>query len=812
MGVVMSMPEVLLLLAIGLPLLGAPLLAAAGRRLGRGVSLPALVFPVVSTVAIVALSREIEPGVRRVVEWPWIPSLGLPLSFLVDGLSVFFGLIVSGVGMLIFYYARHYLDERYRHQGRFYCYLTLFMGAMLGTVFANHLLLLFIFWELTGLASFLLIGFEHEEEESRRGARMALLVTGGTGLVMMVGLILLAQNAGTYRLDELLSDAGAVAGREWLNTAFWLVALGAFGKSAQVPFHFWLPNAMAAPTPVSAYLHSATMVKLGVFLMARVFPIFQGAEDWRPVLTLVGFTTLLVGAVLAFLSHDLKAILAFSTVSQLGYLIGGYGVAEAGGIDYDYLHIFNHVLYKGSLFMLVGIIDHAAGTRDLRELGGLWRRMPWVGAVCLVAAATMAGMIGTTGFVSKEVMLHEIFVIRQTHGWLGGYAAVAVLAASVLKVAFSCRIFFGVFFGREPEAVARHFHGPSVAFVLPPAVLAVAALAFGCMPHWLEAPLDRWSVEGVHSTSRTELALWHGWTPELGTSLGVVLGGVGLFLWGKRTGWHGMAIPVWLRWDAAFERGVDGFNRVCKWLTRVTGADHPPRFLPIVVLTVSAVLIGLLVDRIPMSAWQGLVVDGLRTHQWSGLRVLAATLIALGALGAILLRTWTAQVISLSVSGFLLCFYYVLYRAPDLALTQILVEAVTLILVLYILARFPRSAQRGEEWMRATAAGQLGAAAAAVGVGALTCGLSLLVMARPAADRLGPFFMENTLPLAEGGNAVNTILVDFRGFDTLGEITVLVIAMLGVVGLLMRYKRTPEEFREGPLGPPGYGIHHERQP
>ncbi|MDW8310934.1 MAG: proton-conducting transporter membrane subunit, partial [Verrucomicrobiales bacterium] len=444
----MSLREVLLLLAIGLPLAGAPLLALVGRRFGRGVSLAALVFPIVSLAAVLALTRGVAPGVREVIEWPWIPSLGLSLSFLVDGLSVFFGLVVSGMGVLIFYYARHYLDKRYRHQGRFYCFLTLFMAAMLGTVFANDLLLLFIFWELTGLASFLLIGFEHAEEASRRGARMALLVTGGTGLLLMVGAILLGQNAGTYRLDVLLAEPGKFAGREWLNTAFVLVALGAFGKSAQFPFHFWLPNAMAAPTPVSAYLHSATMVKLGVFLIARVFPIFHGSDWWLPLLTVIGFGTLLLGTTLALLSHDLKAILAFSTVSQLGYMIGSYGVAPAGGIDYDYLHILNHVFYKGALFMLVGIIDHAAGTRDLRELGGLWRRMPLAGAATLVGTATMAGMIGTTGFISKEVIFHEIFVVMRTHGWLGAYAAVAVVLASVLKMGFSCRIFFGAFCGR----------------------------------------------------------------------------------------------------------------------------------------------------------------------------------------------------------------------------------------------------------------------------------------------------------------------------------------------------------------------------
>lgn len=640
---------------------------------------------------------------------------------------------------------------------------------------------------------------------------MALLVTSTTGLLLMVGAIVLGQNAGTYRLDELLAEPGRFAGKEWFNIAFLLVALGAFGKSAQFPFHFWLPNAMAAPTPVSAYLHSATMVKLGVFLVARVFPIFQASDWWLPLLTVIGFGTMLLGAALALLSNDLKAILAFSTVSQLGYLIGGYGVAPAGGIDYDYLHILNHVFYKGSLFMLVGIIDHAAGTRDLRELGGLWRRMPLVGAVCLVSAATMAGMIGTTGFISKEVMFHEIFVAMRAHGGLGVFAAIAVVLTSLIKVAFSCRIFFGVFCGREPAGIAKHFHAPSVAFVLPPLALAGAALLFGCVPRLLEGPLDLLSVSDLHTATPTELAIWHGFTPELGASVAVVLAGLGVFWFGTATGWRWAKVPSLLRWDAAFERGVEAFGKFTKWLTRAVGSDSPNAFLPVVLVCVAGAVGGLVLWRFSMSDWHEVLAEGLTNHAWSALRIVAATLIAAGALGVILLRSWTAQLISLAVCGFLLCFYYVLYRAPDLALTQILVETVTLILVLYLLGRFPKSAQRGEEMAAGPLGGRVLPPVLAVGVGALMCGLSLLVTARPASERIGEFFVENTVPLAEGANAVNTILVDFRGFDTLGEITVLLIAMLGVLGLLMRHKRSPEQFREGPLGPPGYGIHHEER-
>ncbi|MDW8310797.1 MAG: DUF4040 domain-containing protein, partial [Verrucomicrobiales bacterium] len=307
-------------------------------------------------------------------------------------------------------------------------------------------------------------------------------------------------------------------------------------------------------------------------------------------------------------------------------------------------------------------------------------------------------------------------------------------------------------------------------------------------------------------------AIWHGFTPELGASVAVVLAGLGVFGVGQATRWRWANVPRVLQWDAAFDAGVEAFGRFSKWLTRSTGADTPNAFLPIVLACVVGAMGGFVWWRFAAPGWWELLVESTTGHAWSGLRIVTATLIALGAVGAIVLRTWMAQLISLAVSGFLLCFYFVLYRAPDLALTQILVETVTLILVLYLLARFPKSAQRGEEVAAGWLAGRVLPAMLAAGVGMLMCGLSLWVTARPARERIGTFFVENTVALAEGANAVNTILVDFRGFDTLGEITVLLIAMLGVLGLLMRHRRTPEQFREGPLGPPGYGIHHEDKP
>ncbi len=792
------------LLVLGLPLIGSPLVALAGRRLGRRSGWLALAFPLISTAALLALAGGIGLPTRVVIEWPWVPSLGLGLSFLIDGLSIFFGLVVSVMGSLIVFYAIFYLDKDEEHQGRFYSYLVLFMGAMLGTVFSNHLVLIFIFWELTGIASFLLIGFWHGEADSRVGARQALLVTGSTGLAMFVGLVILHQIFGSASVSELLSgDLSSGKHSVLFTVAMLLVLVGAFGKSAQFPLHFWLPNAMAAPTPVSAYLHSATMVKLGVFLVARLYPVFVDHSWWAPLLGLIAFTTMALGAVLALLSHDLKAILAFSTVSQLGYLIGYYGLGPPDGVEHDYLHILNHVFYKGCLFMVVGIVAHAAGIRDIRQLGGLFPRLPLLGVTTLVAAATMAGIPGTTGFLSKEMMLKEIFEAMRARDELGLYATACVVLTSVVKVAFSVRLFANIFLGKKPEQVKQDFHAPSPWMQLPPVLLAACALLFGLFPGLLDAPFGALAVEGLNRPQH--LALWHGFTKELLVSSLVLALGFGLYWLGEKTNWRWHHIPRWLRFDVAFEAGIEVFSKFTKVVTRVLRSDQPLDYLPIIV-TFFVLLVG---GRL---LWQGSGLWGSLALDWGTvqpLRTLAAGLIALAVVGVLFLRRWTAQLISLSVAGFLTCFYFVLYRAPDLALTQILVETVTLIMVLLLLARFPRSAQVGEERRKPVRFRRVFHMLLALSVGGVATVLTLMVTANPHPSPIGRGFLEHTVELAKGSNAVNTILVDFRGFDTLGEITVLVIATLGCLGLLMRYKRTPEEYQQGPHGPPGSGAGEE---
>lgn len=792
-----------ILCVVFLPLVGHVVPALLGRKLGRRVGWLALIFPFTCTALLLHAAHLAGPEPHVALTWRWVPALGVDLAFLVDGLSLFFALIVAGVGTLIVLYATAYLDDHYQHHGRFYAYLILFMAAMLGTVLSDHLLILFMFWELTGIASFLLIGFLHEQKTSRVGARQALLVTGLTGLVMLAGLLLLGREAGSYRISELLPGLPdgvltSTAGR----TAVVLILIGAFGKSAQFPFFFWLPNAMAAPTPVSAYLHSATMVKLGVFLCARFFPLLGASDLWAPLLVGTGFLTMVLGLALAVRQTDLKAILAFTTVSQLGLLCGSYGLGAWSGVRYDYLHILNHTLYKGGLFMLAGLIDHACHTRDVRELGGLARRLPLVTVATALTLAAMAALPGTTGFLSKEVLLVSLRELVHAAQPGAKLALAALILAAVLNVALAVRLFIRIFLGAPRSEGAAHAHAPAWRLLLPPLALGAATL-LGLFPHGWEVLSDYWRVDGLHMVAPEHLHLWPGWTPEFLISMGALAAGFALALLGDRIGFFEGPVPRLLKFDHGFERGLKAVVALARTLTRWSQVDRPMSYLPVALGTILVLLLG--------SAWQGGLLANLKALPLAvtagtvdPLRVFVAVLISLAVLGVLFLRRWTTQLIALSVAGFLTTFYFVIYRAPDLALTQILVESVSLILILLLLGRFPRSAERGEREHPPSLRRRTLNLILSAGTGLTMTALILVMTAQPHPDLLGTYFLQETVRLAEGHNAVNTVLIDFRGFDTLGEITVLLVATLGCLGLLLRYKRTPDEYKAGAAGPAGY--------
>jgi len=643
------------------------------------------------------------------------------------------------------------------------------------------------------------------------GARQALLVTASTGLVMLVGILLVGLVGGEYSLQQLLQGKLPMADhRSLLNWAMLFIMVGAFGKSAQIPFHFWLPNAMAAPTPVSAYLHSATMVKLGIYLTARVFPIFVENEFWSQLLIPIGFGTMALGAVLALLSNNLKAILAFSTVSALGSFIGYYGLGKEGGVSHDYLHIMNHVLYKGCLFMVVGIVIHATGVKDIRKLGGLLKRMPLLGVACLVAAASMAGIPGTLGFVSKEALLAEVLAAPGRYGGLGGFALCAVLLASTAKMAFSLRLFWNIFKGEEPQSLADHYHTPSLKIQIPPMILAVGVLIFGLMPGLLETVFQRLAVVGLNEHP-AHLAVWHGFELPLWISAFIIVMGTCVFVAGQKVSWKWAEIPIWIQVDRIFESGLTGLGRFSGRMIRWLRMDRPLDFLPIMALFGVVVLGGYLWGHYNPWTGQEDIWKEIKAPPVFTLRLFIAVLMAFSVFGVVVLKRWTTQLISLSVMGFLVTFYFVLYRAPDLALTQILVDTATVVMILILLGRFPRRAEEGESKGRYSAGRRIFNMGVSAGVGLVATMYILIMTNQPHDDRIGQRFLDTTLELAEGSNAVNTILVDYRGFDTLWEITVLFIAMLACLGLVTRYKRTKKEYEEGPVGVSGYGLHKEEE-
>ncbi len=767
-----------------LPFLLAALMPWAGRRFGARAAWLALVAPVLAALALGRLV--LDPAAATTVSVAWMPSLGIDLVFRPDGLALFFGLVVSVVGALVVLYGAFYLDDHHQGHGRFYAALLLFMGAMLGTVLAGNLMQLFVCWELTGLTSFLLIGFNHENKKSAYGARMALLTTAGTGLFLLIGVVLLGQAYGTYDLETMLGGQPLPGNEALLPWAFAACMIGVAGKSAQFPFFFWLPNAMAAPTPVSAYLHSATMVKLGVFLTARLLPVFHDLPAWTPTLVLLGFGTMLLGAALAVLAHDLKAILAYSTISQLGLLVGYYGLFPKGvPVEWDYLHIANHVFYKAALFMVVGIVDHSTGTRDIRQLGGLGRKMPLTAFACLVGVATMGGVPFTTGFLSKEMLLDTTLAFWHGDHLLANWVFGTVVLASVLKIVFSIRIFHRVFCGAFPEPLAAHWHAPSFGLQLAPLLLAAAALGFGMMPGAFGAFCAAFSIPGKHLDVPAALHLWHGFTPALLTSIGIVVAGTVVYVLKRRWRADRGGVPAWLGFDRWFDRAVDGLPTLGAASVRWTQGNRPLHYLP-VVLGTALVL---------WAAWLGANAGSFRTllgqiEPWPAAlagyhRYFVVALCAAALAIVVFARNWLLELLALSVVGFLVSFFYVLYKAPDLALTQILVETAGLLLVLVFIMRLRRgghaerrgSAGRGYRGVRLLLA---------LGAGAVTT-LFLLVFQNGGVNpAIGDAVLAVTLPAAKGANAVNTTLIDFRGLDTLFEILVLAIATLGCLGLLMR--------------------------
>ena len=762
-----------LLFVVLIPFMGAGLaawMAGFGRLqsawMAGGVTLTALLV----LLPAAAPSFIGETVIQRV---PWMPRLGLDLVFRLDGLGLLFVLMILGIGLLIILYARYYLAER-DSMGRFYGYLLLFMGSMLGVVLSENLILLLMFWEMTSLSSFLLISYWQHREDARIGARMALTITGLGGLALLGGFVLLGEIAGSYDLSVILASGAAIRAHPLYPPMLVLILVGAFTKSAQFPFHFWLPHAMAAPTPVSAYLHSATLVKAGVFLLARLFPALSGTTEWSVLVIGTGLTTLLVGAYFALFKHDLKGLLAYSTISHLGLITLLFGIGTPLAAVAGIFHIINHATFKASLFMAAGIIDHECGTRDMRRINGLWQFMPYTGTLAMVAAAAMAGVPLFNGFLSKEMFFGETVTFSASHTW-EWLLPTAVVIGGILAVAYSLRFIHDVFFNGDPVDLPKTPHEPPRWMKVPVEVLVAACLLVGMLPAYTVAPLLDMAAEGVLQAAPPDydLAIWHGVNAAVLMSIAALIGGA--LVYAGRRPLFALAAQLEGRLDA---------KAVYDWVLKhvLASADGVTRGLDsgslqrmMLVLVLAALTLGtagFLSAGAPLTGDRALLpVDPVS--------VLVAVALGVVAVWTVILhrRRLTALIV-MGALGLLISLIFVKFSAPDLALTQLSVEVVTVVLLLLALYFLPQHTPTESDRPR-----RIRDIAAATLAGGGAAALTWAVLTREY-DSIADFFLANSVPGGGGGNVVNVILVDFRGFDTLGEISVLALAGLGVYAML----------------------------
>ncbi|MFO7646530.1 monovalent cation/H+ antiporter subunit A [Halomonas campaniensis] len=764
-----------------LTLLGALVPVFTTRHGRRACTLATLVAPLLALGLVLAQAPAVLDGEVITFTLPWMPLLGLDLALRIDGLTLLFALLILGIGSLILYYAGHYLaaDE---DDGRFLAYMMLFMTAMIGIAMADNLLLLWLFWELTSITSFLLIGFWGHRSDARRGARMALVVTGAGGLALLAGLLLIGEAVGSFAMGEVLAAGDAIRASSHYPLILALVLFGAFTKSAQFPFHFWLPHAMAAPTPVSAFLHSATMVKAGVFLMARLTPALGDSQLWAISLSLVGLATMLYAAWFALLERDLKGILAFSTVSHLGLITLLLGLGSPLAIVAAVFHILNHATFKAALFMSVGIIDHETGTRDIDRLGALWSMMPLTGTMVILAGSAMAGFPPFNGFLSKE-MLFEQSLVNNVLGALSALIPLLVMLAATLSVAYSLRLIWSLFFAapkltREQKAQPPlKAHDPARGMLAPGLFLAAMSLAVGLFPMTLAAPLVNAASLAVQgdTTPLLALSLWHGLNLPLAMSLVAVIAGALVLRQQRRLADIAALFPAR---DASrvFEAAVLRVIKAALWLTMRLENGSLQRYQALLVLTALGMVGVGLANLETLTGERGL-------QPLDGMLVLGAALMTFGAIGSALSHRWRlVSLLMLSVVGLTVSLTFVRFSAPDLALTQLSVEVVTMILLILALFFLPQRPPLLVSRRRI-----LRDLVLATALGGVVAMLNYALLTRETIS-IADYFLRESVPGGGGTNVVNVILVDFRGFDTLGEITVLTLAGLATFKLLNRMK------------------------
>jgi len=772
--------------AIVLAPFAAALIAALLPRHARGsAALVAGLTLLAVTGAALAAWPAIAAGQVPRASLPWLE--GVPFVLRMDGLALAFVLLVGGIGALVALYAHYYLAAE-DPAPRFFASLLAFAGAMLGVVLAGNLVLLVVFWELTSITSFLLIGYWQHRADARNGARMALAVTGGGGLCLLAGVLLIGHIVGSYDLDRVLAAGDAIRAHPLYLPALVLVLLGAFTKSAQVPFHFWLPHAMAAPTPVSAYLHSATMVKAGVFLLARLHPALGGSDAWFWIVGGTGLATLVFAAWVAIFQHDLKGLLAYSTISHLGLITLLFGLDEKLAVVAGVFHILNHATFKASLFMAAGIVDHEAGTRDMRVLKGLWRPMPITATLAIVASAAMAGVPLANGFLSKEMFFAETLAL-ETRGAVGTVVPILATLAGAFAVAYSARFIHDVFFSGVAGGLPRTPHEPPRFMRVPVEILVVVCLAVGVVPALTIGPLLAIAAAPAVGGALPEysLALWHGFNLPLLMSALALVGGLLLYYVLQRgRGLHRLeSLPMSAK--RAFDATQRGTLRLAERVVRALPYERLRGMLGFIfVAAIAAAAWPLARDGFGHAAATAVVSP---SGPAPGIAAVALWVVGVVAALAVVIvyRQRLVALILVGAVGLVVSLTFVLLSAPDLALTQLLVEVATVLLMMLVLHYLPaRSPPEPGRWRK------IGDAAIALVAGVGTTAIVHAVLTRPFRS-ISPYYLEKSLSEGGGTNAVNVIIVDFRGFDTLLEITVLAIAGLIVHVLLGRF-RVPDSF------------------
>ncbi|WP_296064641.1 putative monovalent cation/H+ antiporter subunit A [uncultured Agrobacterium sp.] len=757
-------------LSLFLPFLAALAAPALVKRFGHNAAWIIAIAPALAFLHFARMLPEVAAGGVVTGGYAWVPSFNLSFSWFIDGLSLTFALLITGIGMLVVLYAGGYM-KGHPQQGRFLSFLLLFMGAMLGVVVSDSLLMLFVFWELTSITSFLLIGFDHERAASRRAALQALVVTGGGGLLLLAGLIFIWDISGITQLSMLVRGGDVLRDSPFYLAALLLVLGGAFTKSAQFPFHFWLPNAMEAPTPVSAYLHSATMVKAGVYLLMRLNPVLGDTAAWQILLPFFGGLTMLTGALLAVRQTDLKLMLAYTTVSSLGLLVMLTGFGSAHAIEAAVLYLVAHSLFKGALFMVAGIIDHETGTRDVTKLGGLRKAMPITFAAALAAAISMAGLPPFFGFLAKEEIYDALAHANPRAVLFTGIALIGNALMFAVAFAVALKPFLG-----KPVKTPKHAHEGPVLLWLGPALLALKGLTialFSAVAHfYISTPM----ASAIAGEARpVEISL----IPHIGVPLGLSLLTIalGIVFYNKLSTLRSLMDRSFKTLGAGPDRGFDVFiEMLVRMSFHVTRLIQPGRLEFYVTATFAVIAAVLLVplflyDELPsMPGWPG----DMQIHELTFIVIAVAGLVAVLTASSRL-----TAIIALGIQGFAVAVIFLLFGAPDLSFTQFMVETLSVVILTLVMTRLRLSPSDhrglGQKLLDSTIA--------------IACGIGLalfLMRATQASfdNRLTEFYNTYSKVIAHGANVVNVIIVDFRGTDTLGEIAVVMITGLAILALI----------------------------